>query len=78
MSRRVRRAALAAAVLGGLDDWRRSRPTLDPVRFVAARRLDDLAYGAGVWWGAWRARDPRALLPDLSGRAAPTRTGRAE
>ena len=78
VSRRVRRAALAAAVLGGLDDWRRSRPTLDPVRFVAARRLDDLAYGAGVWWGAWRDRDPRALLPDLSGRAAPTRTGRAE
>ena len=30
---------------------------------LLARRLDDLAYGAGLWWGAARARDPRALLP---------------
>lgn len=67
-SRRVRRAALVAALLGGLDDWRRARSTLDPVVFVAARRLDDLAYGAGVWWGAWDAGDARALLPDLTGR----------
>jgi hypothetical protein len=34
-----------------------------PVRFAVARRLEDLAYGTGLWWGAARARDPRALLP---------------
>ncbi|WP_377320347.1 mycofactocin biosynthesis glycosyltransferase MftF [Pimelobacter simplex] len=30
---------------------------------LVARRLDDLAYGAGLWAGAARARSPRALLP---------------
>jgi hypothetical protein len=33
------------------------------VRFALARRLEDVAYGAGLWAGALRARDPRALLP---------------
>jgi hypothetical protein len=28
-----------------------------------ARRLEDLAYGAGLWQGVVRARDLRALLP---------------
>lgn len=30
---------------------------------LVARRLDDLAYGAGLWAGALRARSVRALLP---------------
>jgi hypothetical protein len=34
-----------------------------PVRFAVARRLEDLAYGSGLWIGAVRARDARALLP---------------
>jgi hypothetical protein len=33
------------------------------LRFAAGRRLEDLAYGAGLWSGVLRARDPRALLP---------------
>ena len=28
---------------------------------LAGRRLDDLAYGAGLWWGAFRRRSPRCL-----------------
>jgi len=56
-----------AVVVDGLLDYRRTRPDLDPVRYVAARRLDDLAYGAGVWYGAWRARSVRALLPSWQG-----------
>jgi mycofactocin glycosyltransferase len=28
---------------------------------TAARRLDDLAYGGGLWYGALRARSARAL-----------------
>ena len=44
------------------------RPRLDLPRYLMARRLDDLAYGAGVWLGVVRTGRLRALLPDLSGR----------
>jgi len=44
------------------------RPDLDPVRFAIARRLDDLAYGYGVWRSAIRGRSLAALLPDLRRR----------
>ena len=37
------------------------RPGITPM--IAGRRLDDLAYGAGLWWGAIRSGSPRALLP---------------
>lgn len=67
VSRRARRAWVVAAVAQGLLDHRRVRPDLDPVRYVVALRLDDLAYGAGVWSGALRARSPRALLPRWRG-----------
>jgi hypothetical protein len=43
--------------------WWPQRHRMGPVRFAVARRLDDLAYGAGLWWGALRAGDPTALLP---------------
>ncbi len=66
-SSRARRAVLVAAVVDGLADHRRTSPRLDPGRYLVARRLDDLAYGAGVWWGAARARSPRALLPRIQG-----------
>ncbi|WP_210588509.1 mycofactocin biosynthesis glycosyltransferase MftF [Streptomyces sp. GESEQ-35] len=68
VSRRVRRATLVAAVVDGLLEHRRLAPDLDPVRFVLARRLDDLAYGAGLWAGAVRGRSPRCLLPEIRGR----------
>ena len=68
-SRRGRRAVLAAAVAEGIVDWSRVRPRLDPVRHTLAHRLDDLAYGAGVWWGAARNRSPRALLPVVRRRS---------
>lgn len=70
VSRRVRRAVLAAAVADGLADWRRTRPDLDPVRYVALRRLDDLAYGAGLWWGALRHRTTGPLRPGVARRRA--------
>lgn len=35
------------------------------VGFTAARRLEDLAYGLGVWRGAWQARSWTALAPRL-------------
>ncbi|UUZ57780.1 hypothetical protein LP418_15350 [Nocardioides sp. B-3] len=64
-SRRARRALVVAAVVEGLADRRRVGADLDPVRYVLARRLDDLAYGSGVWFGALREHSLRALAPDL-------------
>lgn len=64
-SPRARRALVVAALVDGLADRRRVGADLDPVRYVLARRLDDLAYGAGVWLGAARARSLLALRPDV-------------
>ncbi|MDD7941780.1 glycosyltransferase [Actinomycetospora lutea] len=73
VSRRVRRALAAAAVLEGLADWVRFREpgATDLLGHVVAHRLDDLAYGAGLWWGAWRHRTVAPLRPDLTGKAPP-------
>ena len=67
-SRSVRRALvtafavdLAVALVEQRDD------PLDLPTLVASRRLDDLAYGAGLWWGALRARSARVLLPRRPG-----------
>jgi mycofactocin system glycosyltransferase len=70
VSRRARRAALAAAVVEAVADRRRVSTRLGPVAYGVAHRLDDLAYGAGLWAGAWRHRTAAPLLPALSGRAA--------
>lgn len=68
-SSRVRRAVVAGAVVDALIDWRRTRPDLDPVRYAALRRLDDLAYGAGLWYGAFRNRTTAPLRPSVLSRA---------
>ncbi|WP_245753268.1 mycofactocin biosynthesis glycosyltransferase MftF [Geodermatophilus ruber] len=74
LSRRARRWVAAAAVADAAVAWWPQRRRVGPLRFAAARRLEDLAYGAGLWWGVLRARDPRALLPTRPSpvqRAAP-------
>lgn len=63
VSPRGRRALVLAAVGEGLADRRRVRSGLGVVPYVVAHRLDDAAYGAGLWWGAMRDRSPAALLP---------------
>lgn len=70
-SRRTRRALLAAAAAEGVADWWRFREpgATDVLGHVVAHRLDDLAYGAGLWWGAWRHRTVAPLRPDLTGKA---------
>lgn len=60
-SRSVRRA-LVTAVLVDLFVFLRERTGVDPLTALVARRLDDLAYGSGLWWGAIRHRSPRCLL----------------
>jgi mycofactocin glycosyltransferase len=66
-SRPSRPAVAATVVVPPLLDWFDRRPRLDPVRFVALRLADDLAYAAGVWAGCRRERSIRALCADLGG-----------
>jgi mycofactocin system glycosyltransferase len=60
ISRRVRRIALTMAVADGLADWFTHRDSggLDPVRYLICKRLDDIAYGTGLWYGTARERCP--------------------
>jgi mycofactocin glycosyltransferase len=59
---RFRRLALWAFVLSAAADWFRGPKRLDPARYLAAHAADDLSYGAGLWWGCWRARTVRPLM----------------
>ena len=49
-------------------EWHQARPPLDPVRWVAARIVDDAAYGWGLWNGCFREREWGPVLPDLGWR----------
>jgi mycofactocin system glycosyltransferase len=75
VSRRVRRAVIAAALLEGLADWRQVRAEQPLLPYIAAHRLDDLAYGAGLWAGAAKGRTLAPMLPDL-GLRLPARVRR--
>ncbi|MEV0180359.1 mycofactocin biosynthesis glycosyltransferase MftF [Streptomyces sp. NPDC050625] len=66
VSRRARYGLAAAALAEGLADHHRSRSSLGPLTHTAIRRLDDLAYGWGVWQGALRRRTAAPLLPRLA------------
>ena len=63
-SRRVRRVVAVAACAEAAIDYARVRPRLGLPAYLVARRLDDAAYGWGVWVGAWRARSGAALRPE--------------
>lgn len=64
-SRRIRRIALTLAVAEGMVDWYTHREAggLDPLRYIAFRRVDDIGYGTGLWLGVIRAGSPAALKP---------------
>ncbi|NLU81686.1 mycofactocin biosynthesis glycosyltransferase MftF [Rhodococcus sp. HNM0569] len=66
-SRRVRRIALTFALAEGVADWvtHREAGGLGPVRHTVFKRLDDLAYGSGLWRGALTARTLDPLKPRL-------------
>ncbi len=71
MSSRVRTLALQVAVAEALVLWFRTllaedrAPTVGPLTYFVLHRLDDLAYGTGLWQGASRSRDFAALRPQL-------------
>ena len=64
-----RRFALRAAIADGAVTWLMLRtaepgaPLPGPVSYVLLKRCDDAAYGLGLWQGAARRRDLRALRP---------------
>jgi mycofactocin system glycosyltransferase len=68
-ARRPARAPVVGLLLGApAAEWVRARREartagLDPLRWILWRLADDAAYGSGVWVGALREREPRALLP---------------
>jgi len=70
---RARRVVAAVALAEAVVDWARRdvRPRPPLPAYVVARRLDDLAYGAGLWWGAWRHRTLAPFVPAWSGRGFP-------
>jgi mycofactocin glycosyltransferase len=76
-SRRVRRVVAAAQVVDLLRDSP-ARPRMLRPSDILARRLDDIAYGAGAWLGALGARSPACLLPRLVRRPRRTSPAAAE
>lgn len=70
--RRARQAVLLAAVIDGVVDWATRRGNADddtkPVGLlthILLKRLDDIAYGTGLWSGVVRERHMGALKPQL-------------
>ena len=60
VSRPARRVVVSAMVID-LAASARAFPGRNPLLIFAGRRLDDLAYGAGLWWGAMRSGRARCL-----------------
>jgi hypothetical protein len=61
-----------AAVVDAVHGWvsrgksaQRSSAPISALGYLALKRLDDLAYGAGLWAGVVRERTLRPLRPDI-------------
>ena len=72
ISRRCRQAVLLAAVIDGVLDWITQDRSGDgegkPIglcAYVLLKRLDDLAYGTGLWVGVVQERTLRPLKPQI-------------
>ena len=64
-SRRARRWLALIAAVDAVVSWWPHRGEVPLAGFAVFRRLDDLCYGAGLWWGMLRARSFRALRPRI-------------
>ncbi|AEV73600.1 mycofactocin system glycosyltransferase [Mycolicibacterium rhodesiae NBB3] len=72
VSKRCRRVLILAALADGVADWMSRARTAENtsehiglVPYVALRRLDDLAYGIGLWSGVVRERTFGPLKPRI-------------
>lgn len=70
--RRCRQVVLVAAVVDGVVDWASRNGNVDDdskrvglFSYVLLRRLDDIAYGLGLWQGVVRERHLGALKPQI-------------
>ncbi|MFZ3268000.1 MAG: mycofactocin biosynthesis glycosyltransferase MftF [Mycobacterium sp.] len=70
--RPCRRVVLVAAVLDGVVDWANRRQSADDdvrpiglLTYLVLKRLDDLAYGLGLWYGVVRERNIGPLKPQI-------------
>ncbi|MGK2901794.1 MAG: mycofactocin biosynthesis glycosyltransferase MftF [Mycobacterium sp.] len=70
--RRCRQVVVAAAVVDGLADWANRRDTVTEddhrvglLSYLMLKRLDDIAYGLGLWTGVVRERHIGALKPQI-------------
>jgi mycofactocin glycosyltransferase len=73
LSRRARWLVAGVAVADAVGGWWPHRHEIDLPTFAAGRRLEDLAYGTGLWLGALRARDAGALRPAAPPPVGPPR-----
>jgi mycofactocin system glycosyltransferase len=71
-SRHFRRVVLVAAIVDGVVDWLGRRDSrgddTEPIgllTYLLLKRVDDLAYGLGLWRGVVRERNLRALKPQI-------------
>jgi mycofactocin system glycosyltransferase len=72
VSRRCRHAVLIAAVVDGVVDWTTRHGNADEdtkpvglITYLMLKRLDDIAYGLGLWTGVVRERHLGALKPQI-------------
>ena len=72
LSRRCRRIVVIAAVVDGVADWFSRHNNADDdtkqlgvVSYLVLKRLDDLAYGAGLWAGMIQERHLGPLKPQI-------------
>jgi mycofactocin glycosyltransferase len=70
--KRCRRVVLVAAVVDGVVDWATRKGAVDEddqkvglLGYLLLKRLDDIAYGLGLWTGVVRQRNLGALKPQI-------------
>jgi hypothetical protein len=69
---RFRNVVLIAAIIDGVADWMARHDNVDEqtkplglVSYLVLKRLDDLAYGAGMWVGMIKERHTGPLKPQI-------------
>ena len=72
LSRHCRHVVLVAAIIDGVVDWVKRHGNADDdtkpvglVSYLLLKRLDDIAYGTGLWTGVVRERHVGALKPQI-------------